>query len=107
MTSTRKSATAKRAELPRRFEYAKGFLKDWERLSHSGRHDMHRLKTAMQLLSANDAPMPAEWRDHDLSGDLADHRECHVKGDLLLVYRIQGDTVTFVRAGTHTELFGS
>jgi mRNA interferase YafQ len=91
--------------LPRKSDYTKQFAKDWEKLSHSGRHDMNRLKEAMQLLVANDGPLPEEWLDHELVGEWADHRECHVKGDLLLIYHLQRDTVIFVRAGTHSELF--
>ena len=66
---------------------------------------MQRLKTVMALLISNEGPLPAEWLDHGLEGDWADHRECHAKGDLLLIYKLQADKVTFVRAGTHSELF--
>ena len=48
-------ASSKRAKLPRRVDYARQFLKDWERLSRSGRYDMNRLKSVMLLLIANDA----------------------------------------------------
>jgi DNA-damage-inducible protein J len=59
----KKAAASKRAVLPRAADYAKAFLKDWQRLSHSGRYDMVRLKEAMMLLIANDAPLGAEWLD--------------------------------------------
>ena len=36
---------------------------------------------------ATDQPLDAKHRDHDLSGDWAGYRECHVKPDLLLIYR--------------------
>ncbi len=67
---------------------------------------MQRLKDVMLLLIANEGSLPAEWLDHELGGEWADHRECHAKGNLLLIYRIEADCVTFVRAGTHSELFG-
>jgi len=60
MTS-KKPAASKRASLPRASDYTKDFLKDWQRLSHSGRYDMNRLKEAMTLLIANDGPLPPEW----------------------------------------------
>ena len=106
MLSIKKPARAKRAPLPRRSDYSRSFEKDWEKLTHSGKQDMQRLKAAMTLLIANDGPLPAEWLDHELGGDWEDHRECHAKGDLLLIYRLDGDKVTFVRAGTHSDLFG-
>ncbi len=104
MTSKR-AAASKRAPLPRSADYARTFLKDWERLSRSGRYDMNRLKEAMLLLIANDVPFGPEWLDHPLRGDWADHRECHIGGDFLLIYQIQGNALNFVRAGTHAELF--
>jgi mRNA interferase YafQ len=108
MTS-KKAASVKRAVLPRACDCTKAFVKDWNRLSHSGRFDMKRLKEAMLLLVARDAPLGAEWLDHPLSGDWADHRECHVGGDFLLMYRLSGtgesEQIVFVRAGTHADLF--
>ena len=102
------AASDKRAARPRASDYTKAFVKDWERLSRSGRYDMRRLKEAMLLIIANDGPLGAEWLDHPLKGDWADHRECHIGGDFLLIYQHRGgsdEMVVFVRAGTHAELF--
>ena len=108
MTS-KKPAASKRANLPRASDYTKGFLKDWQRLSRSGRYDMNRLKEAIMLLVANAGPLPPEWLDHPLAGDWNGHRECHMGGDFLLIYRIADTSkqglVVFVRSGTHAELF--
>jgi mRNA interferase YafQ len=108
MTS-KKTAASKRAALPRAADYAKSFLKDWERLSRSGRYDMSRLKEAMLLLVANDAPLGPEWVDHALTGDWNRHRECHIGGDFLLTYKLEDSgkagLVVFVRTGTHADLF--
>ncbi len=104
MTS-KKPASAKRAVLPRAADYARPFRKDWERLSRSGRFDLKRLKECMLLLIANDAPLGPAWFDHPLKGDWSDHRECHVGGDFLLIYTADDKQITFVRAGTHADLF--
>lgn len=69
MPSTKKPAASKRASLPRSADFAKSFVRDWERLSRSGRYDMTTLKEAMMLLIANDAPLGPEWLDHPLKGD--------------------------------------
>ena len=103
--------TRKRAGPPRRADFTRRFLKDWERLSRSGRYDMNRLKAVMLHLIANDAPLGAERRDHALKGPWADHRECHVGGDFLLIYQVgksptPAGSICFVRVGTHAELFG-
>jgi len=47
-------------------------------------------------------------RDHELTGDWAGHRECHILPDWLLIYRIEDDilVLTLSRTGTHSDLFG-
>lgn len=57
------------------------------------------------LLVANDEPLGPEWRDHALAGEWKDHRECHIGGDFLLIYQLGEGVISFVRAGTHAELF--
>ena len=108
MPDSKRTAASKRTRPIRDFLRSEKFFKDWERLERSGKHDMHRLKEAMLLIIANDGPMPPEWKDHKLHGIGRDVRECHVKGDLLLVYRLEDDdyagAVTFLRAGTHSEV---
>jgi mRNA interferase YafQ len=70
---------------------------------------MTRLKEVMMLLIAADGPLAAEWLDHPLNGGWMGHRECHVGGDFLLIYRVDDSSahgcVVFVRAGTHADLF--
>ena len=71
---------------------------------------MNRLKEAMLLLIENTVPLPPEWLDHALAGNWTNHRECHVGGDFLLIYKLDSsgaeERVIFVRVGTHAELFG-
>jgi len=108
MSST-KTPAGKRATLPRTSDHTKSFAKDWVRLTHSGRFNMKQLKEAMLLLIANDGPLGPEWQDHALIGEWADHRECHIGGDFLLIYRLDSrgahEQITFVRTGTHADLF--
>ncbi len=104
-----KALTTKRAGLPRASDFTKAFLKDWSRLSRSGRFDMGRLKAVMLQLISHDGPLPAERRDHALKGHWSGHRECHIGGDFLLIYTLDDSRepgmVVFVRAGTHADLF--
>ena len=56
---------------------------------------------------AQDEELPARFKDHNLSGDWSDHRECHIKPDLLLIYRKPDEhALQLVRMGSHAELFG-
>ena len=105
----KKKAASKRAGLPRASDYTKDFLRDWQRLTHSGRYSMRHLKEAMILLIGNDGLLALERLDHALTGDWIGHRECHVGGDFLLINRLydskEGGTEVFVRSGSHADLF--
>jgi mRNA interferase YafQ len=59
----------------------------------------------MTLLIANDAPVGPGGLDYPPKGDWADHRECHIGGNFLLIYQVEGNLINFVRAGSHAELF--
>ena len=105
MTSI-KPPQKKRTKPPRSSAKTRQFEKDWERLTHSGRYDMNRLKAAMLMLIGSDVPMPPEYLDHELSGKWQGFRECHVGGDFLLIYELRADgSIVFTRSGTHAELF--
>jgi mRNA interferase YafQ len=95
----------------RLFEPLKAFDKDWEKLAHSGRYDLNRLKVVMVFLLDPDVPLPPEYFDHNLHGSWDGHRECHVGGDWLLIYQLADmgtkmEKIVFCRTGTHSELFG-
>ena len=59
---------------------------------------------------ANDRELPQRHSDHDLTGDWRGFRECHIKPDLLLIYRKydteEGGLLHLARLGSHSELFG-
>ncbi len=51
---------------------------------------------------AQDRPLPAKFRDHALTGNWVDHRDCHIKPDLLLLYqRLDRTVVRLMRLGSH------
>lgn len=99
------AGSSKRAPLPLACDYTRMFLKDWERLTRSGRFDMVRLREAMFLIIANERPLAAEWKDHPLTGNREGYRDLHVGGDFLLIYKLTKRDVIFTRAGTHADLF--
>ena len=54
---------------------------------------------------ADDRPLKPRHHDHALSGEWSDHRDCHVKPDLVLIYQKSStDTLRLVRLGSHSEL---
>lgn len=63
--------------------------------------DVARIVEALAL----DAPLPARHRDHALTGDWVGCRNCHIKPDLVLLYRkINADSLHLLRVGSHAEL---
>jgi mRNA interferase YafQ len=68
--------------------------------------DMSKLTETLKLLAGR-VPMPKRYRDHQLSGDLKDFRECHIEPNWLLLYRIFEDRLILSASGTgtHADLF--
>lgn len=65
---------------------------------------MSRLRDIMTKLTKEE-PLDPKFRDHRLGGDYVNHRECHIEPDWLLIYRVTGKEISFVRTGTHSDLF--
>ncbi len=82
------------------------FKRDYKREKKSGRHKTldHDLLSIVELLAA-DKPLAHRNYDHPLTGEWTDHRDCHIKPDLVLIYRKPDDnTLQLVRLGSHSEL---
>ncbi len=92
----------------RQIDRASSFKRDYKRVAKG----QHRLTLDDDLIPvlralAFDQSLEARHRDHDLSGDWSGYRECHVKPDLLLIYRKpDAETLRLARLGSHSELFG-
>ena len=91
----------------RRIEHTGAFRRDFKR-EKKGRYreELEELVSSAISLLADDQPLPERNHDHSLAGNWADHRECHLKPDLLLIYRKSNDeALQLVRLGSHNELF--
>jgi mRNA interferase YafQ len=90
----------------REIKYTTCFQRDYKR-EKSGRHSKKLdtlLMEAVNLLAA-DIPLPLRNFDHSLSGEWSDHRDCHIRRDLVLIYRKPGaENLELVRLGSHSEL---
>jgi mRNA interferase YafQ len=91
----------------RTIEWTSAFKRDYKRVKATPRHkEIETLLDAVAGLLSDDKPLPERCRDHGLSGNLKGHRECHLKPDLLLIYKLPDEkTLRFVRMGSHSELF--
>tara|TARA_B100000749_G_scaffold241654_1_gene202096 strand:- start:263 stop:544 length:282 start_codon:yes stop_codon:yes gene_type:complete len=91
----------------RTIERSTKFKKDYKRELKGRYRDIleSELKTVLVALM-KDESLDIRYRDHDLSGNWAGYRECHIKPDFLLIYRkLDGDILRLARLGSHSELF--
>jgi mRNA interferase YafQ len=82
------------------------FKKDYKREA-KGHHrtSLDRDLMAAVALLANNTPLPEQLHDHPLGGEWKDHRDCHIKPDLVLIYRLpDAETLELVRLGSHSQL---
>jgi len=86
--------------------YTNKMKRDVKLMKRRGK-DIAKLITTLSLLAGGE-PMPPTYRDHQLSGNLSDFRECHIEGDWLLLYQIFEDKLILSASatGTHSDLFG-
>lgn len=84
--------------------YKKQFEKDLKRVLKRGKSSQ-KIKDVIEKL-INQTPLEQSLRDHQLKGNFVDCRELHIEPDWLLIYLIQENTITFVRTGSHSDLFG-
>jgi mRNA interferase YafQ len=82
----------------------RSFRKDYKKLRSSGK-DLSKLAVVIDTLAAGE-PLAEHYRDHLLIGDYADHRECHISPDWLLIYQTTETELILVRSGSHSVLFG-
>jgi mRNA interferase YafQ len=91
----------------RTIDRSSAFKRDYKREAKG----LHRLTLDADLMPvlvalADDQPLEQKHRDHDLSGNWVGYRECHIKPDLLLIYKKPDDvTLRLARLGSHSELF--
>jgi mRNA interferase YafQ len=60
---------------------------------------------ATLTLVASDEPLPQALRDHAMTGKWQAFRDCHLRPDLVLIYRKrEPDILELLRLGSHSEL---
>jgi mRNA interferase YafQ len=91
----------------RTIEWTSAFKRDYKRIKVNPRHrDIGVLLPATTDALASDRALQDCHRDHNLGGNWQGHRECHLKPDLLLIYKKPDEkTLRLVRPGSHSDLF--
>jgi mRNA interferase YafQ len=80
------------------------FKRDYKKELRSHPQWIPLVQAIVQQL-ANDQPLQWSPRDHALTGSWRGCRECHLKPDWLLIYRLEPGQLTLIRLGSHAELF--
>ena len=81
----------------------KSFKKDYKKLSDTDKTLLKEIIVKLQ----KEEKLEKKYKDHKLIGNYTNCRECHIKPDLLLIYKIN-DTILelgLVRVGKHSDLF--
>ena len=89
-----------------KIQYTARMKHDVKRMKRRGK-DLSKLLSVLTALAQGEE-LPAHNKDHSLSGNLSDFRECHIEPDWLLLYQIFEDTLILsaTATGTHADLFG-
>jgi mRNA interferase YafQ len=86
----------------------KSFVKSYKKIKKSGIKTpiLKELEEVVFVLAAGQK-LPVSYRNHKLTGELSEYQECHIKGDLLLIYKIEKNNLILILAdiGSHSELF--
>lgn len=86
--------------------FSSKFKKKWKKYSRSGRYDFIEVSDILHALSRG-SDLDSKYRNHALKGNWVGFKECHIQGDLLLIYRIEDEELKLADLGTHSELFGN
>ena len=84
----------------------KKFRKELKKMLKRG-VDRTKLSAVVKMLAKGE-PLPPQYHDHALTGDLAGTRDCHITPDWLLIYVKDTEIkiISLLRTGTHSDLFG-
>ena len=87
----------------------KDFEKSFKKLKLAGlaKTKIETIEFVINTLASN-KKLSQKHKDHQLKGELASYRECHISNDLLLVYKIEKDELILILVdiGSHSQIFG-
>ncbi|VAW55951.1 hypothetical protein MNBD_GAMMA07-2223 [hydrothermal vent metagenome] len=85
-------------------EYSTQFKRDFKKIIKMPIPDIIEVGHVISTLQ-KDEPLAEKYSDHTLSGNWLSYRDCHVKSDLVLIYKVTSKTLKLARIGSHNELF--
>ena len=84
--------------------YSNQFKKDFKKARRLPLPDLKKIFEVISNLE-QEVTLDVKYKDHDLSGNWSNFRECHIKPDLLLIYKTSNNELQLARTGSHSELF--
>ena len=88
----------------RSLAYSTQFKKDFKKITKLPIPDIVEVGRIISKLQ-RDEPLEDKHVDHALTGNWHGFRDCHIKPDLVLIYRVDNGTLQLARIGSHSELF--
>lgn len=85
-------------------EYSNQFKKDFKKVTKMSIPDIIAVGNVISTLQKG-LLLDAKYVDHALTGNWNSFRDCHVKPDLVLIYRVHKNTLQLARIGTHSDIF--
>lgn len=86
--------------------YTKRFLKSIKKVLSAGKIKDEEIIFITEILASGNK-LPIKYKDHPLQADYDGFRECHIKFDVLLIYKIKNKELILLMfdIGTHSKLF--
>lgn len=82
---------------------ANSFKRSFKKIKLTDDEESNYIEIVYKLL--NEEELETKYKDHQLKGNMKGFRECHIKPDLLLIYRVENDILELLDIGSHSELF--
>ena len=87
-----------------KLEYSNQFKKDFKKVTKMPIPDVIEVGHVISTLLKGES-LKEKYVDHGLAGDWFGYRDCHIKPDLVLIYKNDSKTLKLARIGSHSELF--
>lgn len=85
-------------------DYSSQFKKDFKKVIKLPIPEIIEVGNVISTLQKN-LILDAKYVDHALVGNWHGFRDCHIKPDLVLIYRIHETYLQLARIGTHNDVF--
>jgi mRNA interferase YafQ len=87
-----------------KLEYSSQFKKDFKKIAKLAIPDVVEVGHVISTLQKSEL-LAAKYVDHSLTSNWMGYRDCHLKPDLVLIYKVTPDVLMLARIGSHSEVF--